>query len=502
MILPRFAKRLLNLEKMNASLNRNHYYVFFAIALCSLIVPLWLVEVPPLVDLPNHLARIFILKHYNENPFFQQNFQIVYEPIPNLAQDLIVVPLMNMFDIWTANRLFLTLTVVLFAFGCHLIGSQKGRSYSFAAIPASFLIYGGTFFYGYVNYVFSIAIFLVTFGLWLRWRETLDFTRFLTLVLLTLAIYLSHLSAIVFFGTAVFFVNAFDFFIGTEKRQKWTFIAAHVALFVLPAIAFLTFMNGDGNVKAIRWNSLNGKLIALFGPFRSYDFWLDLLCAALIASFCFWVKRREQAVFDKRILSAASFFLLIFLPAPNFFFTGDADVRIVLPGFVLLFLSLKLNDLRGKTLALFAILICFLVFRQAVISYRWIQISEKIAAERNLLNTISPESKIYPIFVNDENPFEEKLNRPLMHSVNFVTMENSSFAQTLFAFRGQQPLVFRDNPKFAATGNEDRLKWIQYLDGNDYVWTYNVPQTVSDELEKRARTVAENGKTRIWKLNK
>ncbi len=46
------------------------------------------------------------------------------------------------------------------------------------------------------------------------------------------------------------------------------------------------------------------------------------------------------------------------------------------------------------------------------------------------------------------------------------------------------------------------MKWVQYLDDYDYVWTFGVPQNVSDELEKRGKIVAESGKTRIWKLYK
>jgi len=487
---------------MTANQNQKYYYAFFGLALCALIVPLYLVEVPPLVDLPNHLARVFILANYAETPFFQQNFQIVYEPIPNLALDLIVVPLMNVFDIFAANHLFLTLTIVLFALGCHLISAQKTEKYSFSAVPAAFLIYGGTFFYGYVNYVFGIALFLVAFGLWLRWREKLSLKRFLMLVGLAFAIYLSHLSAFVFFGIAVFFVNVYDFFIRVEERRQWKFAAADCALFILPTIAFLTFMSGTGNAVAVRWNSLNGKAIALFGPFRSYDLWLDLLCVALIASFFFWLIRQGQIVFDKRILSVSLFFLLIFLLSPNFFFTSDADARIVLPGFVLLILSCKVNILKGKTFALFVVMFCFLTFRQSVISYRWIQISEKMTAQRNLLNAIAPESKIYPIFVNDGGAAEEKLDRPIENAVHFITIKNSSFAPSLFAFRGQQPLVSRRAGGFAALGNKDKMKWIQLLDENEYVWTYGVPQTVSDELEKRGKIVAESEKTKIWKLNK
>ncbi len=486
---------------MNANLNRKYYYAFFALALCALIVPLWLVELPPLVDLPNHLARVFILANYAETPFFQQNFQILYEPIPNLAVDLIVVPLMSLFNIWTANHLFLTLTVVLFAVGCHLTGARTGEKPSFSIVLAMFLIYGGTFFYGYVNYIFGVSLFLITFGLWMRWRAKLDFIRFSALAVLTFAIYLSHLSAFTFFGAAVFFVNLYDFFASREERRKWIFLAADAALFILPAIAFLTFMGGTGEVGTITWNSVGGKAIALFGPFRSYDLWLDLTCVALTASVCLFLKRWRQAVFDRRMLSLASFFFVLFLISPNILFTsGDADMRIVLPAFVLLILSCKINSLRGKAFAFFVLAICLLVVRQGVISYRWLQMSERMAAEIKLLEVVPPQSKVYPIFVNEGVGAEEKFERPILHVVQFVTFMNSSFASTVFAYRGQQPLGFRRPEE--AMRYEDKTKWLQYLGGNDYVWTHGVAQNVSDELEKRAQVVAEGGKTKIWKLNK
>jgi len=304
---------------MNANSNHKYYYAFFALALCALIVPLYLVEIPPLVDLPNHLARIFVLVNYEKTPFFQQNFQIIFEPIPNMAFDLIMIPLLNLFDIWTANRLFLVLTVFLFSLGCHLTGVQKTGNVSFSAILAAFLIYSGTFFYGYINYVFSIALFLITFGLWLRWRDKFLLRHFLTLAGLTAAIFLAHLSAFVFFGIAVFIVNIYDYFNCAEEKRKWTFFAADCALFILPTIAFLAFMSGTGKVGALGWNSLNGKVIALFSAFRSYDLWLDVLCVAMVAALCFWLNRRGEINLDKRVLSVALFFLLIFLLSPKIF---------------------------------------------------------------------------------------------------------------------------------------------------------------------------------------
>lgn len=487
---------------MSDDTSRKYYYAFFAAALTALVVPLWLVELPPLVDLPNHLARVFILANYAETPFFQRNFEIAREPFPNLAIDLIVAPLVGWFDIFTANHLFLTLTVVLFAVGCHLLGARKRGERSFSAIPAMFLVYGGTFFYGYVNYVFAVALFLVTFALWLRWRDNFDALRFAALVVLAFAVYLSHLSAVGFLGIAIFFARAYDFFVSAEEKRKWTLFFADGALFVLPAIAFLAFINGTGHVGALRWNSFTGKAVALFGPFRSYDLAFDLICVGLLAVFLFSLGRFGKTVFDSRFLALALFFFALFTLAPNTFFTGDADVRIILPAFALLIISCKVNFLNGKTFALFALLIGSLLLRQSAISYRWTQMSERLTAEALLLDAIAPESKIFPIFVNDSTGAEEKFERPLLNAAHFAAFRNRSFAATLFAVRGQTLLNFRGDIEFATLENADATKWIRYLDDYDYVWTRGAPPGVSNELERRAVKVADNGKTKIWKLNK
>lgn len=487
---------------MNREQNRKIYYAVFALVLCALVVPVWLVEIPPLVDLPNHLARVFVLAHYADTPFFQENFQIVRQPIPNLAIDLIVLPLMKFFDIWTANRLFLTLMICLFAFGCHLTAARKSGEFSYSALPASFLIYSGTFFYGYVNYVFSVALFLISFGLWLRWRERLNLGRALALIALTAAIYLSHLSAFVFFGVAVFFVDAYDFLTRVEEHRTLKSLAVDAAFFVLPAIAFLAFMNNGGSVGVFRWNSFSGKAVALFSAFRSYDLWADLLCVAALGGLIYFLKRRKEIEFDKTLLLVASIFFVLFLLAPKYVFTGDADLRIVLPAFALLIASCRINFLSGKTFAAFAVLLCVFAVRQSAIAYRWFQMSGTLAAETKLLDAIAPQSKVYPLYFNDDAAANEKLERPVIHAVQFVTFKNSSIAATLFAFRGQQPLVFRRAGQYATPENQDETKWLELLGDSDYVWTRNAPQTVSDELERRAQLVAENEKTKIWKLNK
>src|SRR5438128_5903456 len=84
--------------------------VFLAILL---VVPTWAVEYPPLVDYPNHLARGYILYHYDEVPSFRTYYEIDYLSTPSLSMELFMVGLQPIFDIRIVGKLFLTLTIWL-----------------------------------------------------------------------------------------------------------------------------------------------------------------------------------------------------------------------------------------------------------------------------------------------------------------------------------------------------------------------------------------------------
>ena len=44
----------------------------YAFVLLFLILPIWLVQMPPLSDYPNHFARFYLLLHWHEQPELQR----------------------------------------------------------------------------------------------------------------------------------------------------------------------------------------------------------------------------------------------------------------------------------------------------------------------------------------------------------------------------------------------------------------------------------------------
>src|SRR5271170_4992825 len=59
----------------------------FVGAFVLLCLPLLVVDVPPLTDYANHMARVDILAHLGDDPFLSQVYKTKWEIIPDLAID-------------------------------------------------------------------------------------------------------------------------------------------------------------------------------------------------------------------------------------------------------------------------------------------------------------------------------------------------------------------------------------------------------------------------------
>lgn len=472
-----------------------------AVCLFFLLIPVWVVEIPPLVDVINHGARVFVIANYDSSPFFQEHFEIAFEPIPNVALDLLLVPLVGYVGLWTAFKLFISLSILLFAIGCYLVSASGWERPSLTVFIAWLLFYGSTFYFGYLNYLFGIGLFLIALGLWLRWRKKFSALRVVILVLVGSASYLSHLSAIVFLGIAIAVVNLYDL-VRSPEREKRHLVSygCDLLIFLAPAAAFLLYIGNSGAPSALEWNSLSGKFAALFGPFRSFDIPVDIAIAAGLAVFFGSLILKREYKFDPLLFTLGIVFLFLFAVFPGVLVATDTDARFVLPGFIFLVLSFRLEQPRTKLSVIFLLLLSLFLVRQGIVSYRFLQMEAILEREIALLDAIPPNSRVLAFRRPDAGPRQDRLTRPVESVVNMVSIESFSFSSKLFAIRGHNPLVFRH--KQLAYGPEHEIpgKWLESLPNYDYLWTHDVSPEVIAQLEARAVKVADDGTTKIWKL--
>src|SRR5579862_4793449 len=89
----------------------SHRAARLAVALilaAMLVLPIWIVAFPPLLDYPNHLARAFILTHLHDSQYsFPMYFRSDWGAYPYLGMDAAMAVLARIFPIETAGRVFL-----------------------------------------------------------------------------------------------------------------------------------------------------------------------------------------------------------------------------------------------------------------------------------------------------------------------------------------------------------------------------------------------------------
>lgn len=261
-----------------------------AVILAIGILPLLLTSHLPLSDLPDHLARQYILRDWSSSAAFQQFYSFDWTVVPNLGLELFVAAARQVLSIDAAVRVFCITILGLIFVGIRLINMQLGGPSSRVYRVAPLLFYSGPFQFGFVSYCFGIGLALVGFGLYLRflhWRLAAFAALF---VPLGCALLLCHLAAFGLYAIAIA-SHAFACSIHRfDRRAMLGFVAdlmvreGRVACYLLPPLVLFMALSPTAGVYAFRWSSLQDKAegIAALTLFSSPAIELPLLGLAII----------------------------------------------------------------------------------------------------------------------------------------------------------------------------------------------------------------------------
>ena len=219
------------------------------------ILPLLLTAHVPVSDLPNHLARQYILRDWAQSPMLQQYYYIQWGLVPNLALELFFLSVSWVLPLDFTMRLFCIVTVLLLFLGTRWVNRllSDGTSRIYRAVPL--LCWGGPMQYGFLNYCFGIGLGLVLFGVWLRLRTHNLVVRSGFLLAAGAGLMLCHLAAFALFAIAVGMCELFD-------RQRLVRLAPPVACLtaVFLAFALLSPTAGSATATPLHFSTLTEKI--------------------------------------------------------------------------------------------------------------------------------------------------------------------------------------------------------------------------------------------------
>jgi hypothetical protein len=149
----------------------------FAILALLACLPVLLCETLPLIDYPNHLARMHILSALPSSAQLQNYYAIVWQPLPNLAMDLTVPVLARWLPLAWAGKAFVAAIICLMSGGAAFLHRVLFGMWSAWPLLAFLFVYDHALLWGFVNYLFGIGVSLFALGAWiaLRFRPRLRF---------------------------------------------------------------------------------------------------------------------------------------------------------------------------------------------------------------------------------------------------------------------------------------------------------------------------------------
>jgi len=309
------------------------------LAACAfLLLPLLLVDVPPLHDYPNHLARLFVLAHADD-PLLARFYAVRWSLIPNLGIDLLGVPLLRWLPVHVGGRVIVGLALVLpFLGAVACAGAMSGRR-GWWALGSALVAYNQAFLLGFLNFSLGVGLALLLAAAWLRWRERFPRGVALFTALGCVGLFFCHLMAVLFLALLVGAHELACMARGPERG--WQAIARRVAIagcVFLPVVLLYLASRLSGEAAHIQYPNLEGKLRGLVAPWVNYVWAADVGMAVIsLALWMFLAWRSRWAVSPRAWITLAGVGILYLITPDQIAGLHNVDMRFPILGGFLLF---------------------------------------------------------------------------------------------------------------------------------------------------------------------
>ncbi len=480
---------------------RLYHLTLFALAAAA-IAAIWSVQYLALPDMPNHLARLFILHEQGNVAAFQRDYRLDVFPVPNLGVEMIGLPLMRFFDVYTVGKIVASVYVVLFVWGCDRLGRALHGAPTWMTIPVLFLCFNFNFLYGFLAYSLGVALFLLTFAYWLGHRDRPTPQSVLVSSGLATLCYLTHLSAAVFLIAAIGVYTAAD---GWRKRRlarpHW------VALVPIAPMAAL-YIGLSAHVRITQtpvWPHPADKLHGLGWVYGGTDLLVGrTLIGLLAAAGLVLLVGRPRRQGSRLPFVLAGLFGLGYLVSPisaaNSHFV---DVRFILPMLVFATVGWRLQVTKRAAQVALLLAVVAGLGRMASVAAEWRQREPEIAAQVDLLRRLPEQIDLHPLLMESPHgslPFRVAVG--YRHLSLYAVIERRVNHGTLFAKAGAQPLLL-DNPapKWLLSPPHippDDGRWGEVFARYRYLWGFQVQPAYRARLAASCAIVGEAGPVTIF----
>jgi len=403
------------------------------------LYPIFSVTVPPLVDYPNHLARMHILATWDSDPALQKNYVINWSLGPNMAMQLIVPLLAKVVPIYMAGKIFIAMTMLLLLGGTLALRKALVGRVGLWPVLTFLVLYNNALVWGFLNYLFTAGLALFVFSGWIAMRQRPVLPRMVIFTVAAFVLYVGHLFGLFVYGLLVVGYEAAKLRAeAVSWSQRFQALAKAGTQFILPVLLFFIWVIGKGATDgaALQFGTVGERVSLFISPVSVGLLQLDLptmMFLAVLALICRSDKEigLVPAAKGPLILLAA---VAVLMPS---YLSGVWGTHLRLPVIIacMLIAATRFSAGSERRIPFFIIAtVALIVVRTAAISVEWREIDAHFSEFRKGLASVDRGARLLPVKGDTAQP-EGKwpfFYMRFWHMASLAVIERSAFVPTLF----------------------------------------------------------------------
>lgn len=408
-------------------------------------VPLLYPAVPPLTDLPAHMARFLVQTDEGRSPEIARWYGFEWRVIPNLGTDLLAQALVPRLGLEPAVKAIALAIVVLQAAGYLLLSRVVHGRVTASVLFALPLVYGEPFQYGFLNFTLATALATLALALWLTPAAAArPGARWVLFAGIASIIWVCHLA-----GWAVLCLTIGACELVTRLRRSEPPLRALAGGFLasssllLPQLVAMAVAHGDAHLPTTGFFLFHYKLRYVFDVLADRWVLFDILSAGALIAVIVVARRSPSLRLDPRLAAASGLLFGTFLVMPAWVFGSFyADMRLLPTAFALAIVAIgPVRGASGRTWSVVTMAgAAFLLIRIIGTTVSMVIGDRQWASETRVLDAVPVGSQLVSLAARPCADFAALGRDRDTHVASFALIRRRAFANDQFEMPGGQLL--------------------------------------------------------------
>jgi len=496
-------------------MNKKEFTILFIIFSVLFILPIWLVNFLPFVDLPQHLNFVHILRNYH-NPDLNYNkiYSLRLFPMHNTLHLFFNYLLSLVFPLEIANKIYVTISILLFPLALWFLIKRLGGNEQFSLL-GFLLSYNYNLFWGFMGVNVGMALTLFLIGLEITsLNEKSKSVNLWILTILFILLFLCHSLVYIFSAFTYFLILLF---MHQNWRRKMPLMLPLVISFLVIFLPWqVSQFRGEGSElqeqvrqyispKVLYQNLLN--LFQRIGIKTDQSLIFIFKSIFILAIFSTLAKVRQKGVgyIFKNNYRIISFFLIAALLF-YLFFPGTYTEAVFLnerfaPLLFLLFIALlSINFSRLDNQIFKFILICIITFTGINITLRFIGFDTDTKELKTMFAKLNEKGKLVGLFYEKHSKPDYFGYDTYIHLPCYYPIYRQGFCGFSFAYIRYSPIVY--NEPYPLPRIDEWTTWNSIFPKDwtiyDYFLVRGEPRLQDEDIFKKLNLLEEKNGWRIY----